>query len=355
MLKRKAQASFLSGLMEYTDSDLEDYANDDRPQDSPDSAIENKPPARKRVATNVRVPASQPVKSKASGRRISGGSAVAGKTNSKKGNARSRAILRENANNMEGSAAEQDDTSGGEQDETGILVEEEFGSPDQHYKQSRTKQRSNVKPTKQSEDLRPTQRIAQKQSSRTRAAVEPIDEEAEEETMMPYVPTSAMKAQSMSRMTVTSSATKRQGARPRDQPAHTELQPVRSQRRHVYAEPAVEERETTPSIFEDPNTGILYSANPISNTMTRRQAPAVRRRAGSASDTERIGGDITLRRRLGEMTKKYESLDARYRDLREIGIKEAEANMDRLKQSMEHQSSGKSYEREAKICTTLLI
>ncbi|KAF4632489.1 hypothetical protein G7Y89_g5640 [Cudoniella acicularis] len=51
-----------------------------------------------------------------------------------------------------------------------------------------------------------------------------------------------------------------------------------------------------------------------------------RRRAGSASDTER--SDPALRRKLGEMSKKYENLHIKYQDLREIGIKEAERNFE---------------------------
>ncbi|KAH8659059.1 chromosome segregation protein Csm1/Pcs1-domain-containing protein [Tricladium varicosporioides] len=58
-----------------------------------------------------------------------------------------------------------------------------------------------------------------------------------------------------------------------------------------------------------------------------------RRRAGSASDTER--SDPALRRKLGEMTKKYETLHIKYQDLKEIGIKESDKNFDRLKKQSE--------------------
>ncbi|KAK2626384.1 hypothetical protein QTJ16_004646 [Diplocarpon rosae] len=60
-----------------------------------------------------------------------------------------------------------------------------------------------------------------------------------------------------------------------------------------------------------------------------RQPSTQRRRAGSASDTER--SDPTLRRKLGEMTKKYETLNLKYQDLRQIGIKEAAMNFDALR------------------------
>ncbi|KAI8630586.1 hypothetical protein F5Y19DRAFT_51264 [Xylariaceae sp. FL1651] len=60
------------------------------------------------------------------------------------------------------------------------------------------------------------------------------------------------------------------------------------------------------------------------------------RRPVSASDSELH--DPSLRRRIGELTRKYESLEAKYRDLREIGVKEAERNFDRLKKQGEERA-----------------
>ncbi|KAI9704868.1 MAG: hypothetical protein M1836_006648 [Candelina mexicana] len=59
------------------------------------------------------------------------------------------------------------------------------------------------------------------------------------------------------------------------------------------------------------------------------------KRAGSASDTERVGTDPALRRKLGDMTKRFESLDLKYHNLREAGVKEAEANYEKLKRQTE--------------------
>ncbi|KAK6579823.1 hypothetical protein PZA11_007531 [Diplocarpon coronariae] len=61
----------------------------------------------------------------------------------------------------------------------------------------------------------------------------------------------------------------------------------------------------------------------------QRQSSTQRRGAGCASDTERA--DPALRRKLGEMTKKYETLNLKYQDLRQIGIKEADINFDNLR------------------------
>jgi hypothetical protein len=63
------------------------------------------------------------------------------------------------------------------------------------------------------------------------------------------------------------------------------------------------------------------------------QTDAFRRRAGSASDTER--GDPNLRRKLGDITRKYENIDLKYRNLREVGLSEANANMDKLRKQSE--------------------
>ncbi|KAJ9154865.1 Monopolin complex subunit pcs1 [Pleurostoma richardsiae] len=51
-----------------------------------------------------------------------------------------------------------------------------------------------------------------------------------------------------------------------------------------------------------------------------------------------IESDVSLRRRLGEMSKKYDSLELKYRDLREIAVKEAEMNFDRLKKQGEEKT-----------------
>ncbi|KAK7927943.1 chromosome segregation protein [Apiospora marii] len=60
------------------------------------------------------------------------------------------------------------------------------------------------------------------------------------------------------------------------------------------------------------------------------------RRPMAASDSELH--DPMLRRRLGDLTRKYDSLEAKYRDLRELGIKEAERNYDKLKKQGEERA-----------------
>lgn len=50
--------------------------------------------------------------------------------------------------------------------------------------------------------------------------------------------------------------------------------------------------------------------------------------------------DPATRRKLGEMTRKFEDLEMKFKNLREIGIKEAEANFDKLRSQSEAKSKG---------------
>ncbi|KAI4142326.1 MAG: hypothetical protein LQ341_003247 [Variospora aurantia] len=89
-----------------------------------------------------------------------------------------------------------------------------------------------------------------------------------------------------------------------------------------------EEEEVPQSVFRQ-----------TKNARSRQLQPQLaRKRAGSASDTEQRAGDPALRRKLGEMTKKFENLDMKYKALRDVGIKEAEANFESLKLSSEGKS-----------------
>ncbi|KAI0433491.1 chromosome segregation protein Csm1/Pcs1-domain-containing protein [Xylaria sp. FL1042] len=88
----------------------------------------------------------------------------------------------------------------------------------------------------------------------------------------------------------------------------------------------IEELPTYPrqgmSSAQRPQSRLLFSAS---------------RRPVSASDSEL--NDPTLRRRIGELTRKHEALEAKYRDLREIGVQEAERNFDRLKKQSEERAN----------------
>ena len=62
------------------------------------------------------------------------------------------------------------------------------------------------------------------------------------------------------------------------------------------------------------------------------------RRAGSTSSNEGRNPDPTLRRKLGEITKKFDAMEVRYRKLHDVGLIEAKANFDKLKASSEEKT-----------------
>ncbi|KAI9677725.1 MAG: hypothetical protein M1829_002497 [Trizodia sp. TS-e1964] len=71
----------------------------------------------------------------------------------------------------------------------------------------------------------------------------------------------------------------------------------------------------------------------------RTRQPLPLKAAATISDSERTTGDAASRRKLGDMTKKLETLEVRFRNLREVGIQEAEANFQSLKKQIEDQTS----------------
>lgn len=72
----------------------------------------------------------------------------------------------------------------------------------------------------------------------------------------------------------------------------------------------------------------------------QRQPSVTRKRAGSASDTEK-SADPALRRKLGDMTKKFENISVRYDQLRDVGLGEAENNFDSLKAQSNERLKGR--------------
>jgi len=64
--------------------------------------------------------------------------------------------------------------------------------------------------------------------------------------------------------------------------------------------------------------------------------------AGMAGAAGSDHGESALRRRLSELAKKYEALEASYHNLREIGIEEAERNFDKLRKQGDEKTKGMS-------------
>lgn len=66
------------------------------------------------------------------------------------------------------------------------------------------------------------------------------------------------------------------------------------------------------------------------------------------------GGDPSVNRRLLEMTKKYEALDVRYRDLKNLAVTEAEKTFDRLKKTSEEKTQCKFSKGDSTLADHLL-
>lgn len=141
-----------------------------------------------------------------------------------------------------------------------------------------------------------------------------------------------------------------------DEPENATKKPAVGRRRaeteenHVVPEseksiPGVEEtillEEQSASTQPKPVSPLKSRAN---GHATPRNVPDTNRSRGpgSASDTEKMG-EAELRRRLDDMTKKYESLEAKFRDLREIGIVEANANLEKMRKQCEATAAGMMY------------
>lgn len=89
-----------------------------------------------------------------------------------------------------------------------------------------------------------------------------------------------------------------------------------------------------------------YSRSAVSSAQPLRyyNAPfGTSRHQVAGSDSEL--NDPSLRRRIGDLTRKCENLEAKYRNLHEIGIKEAERNYDRLKKQGEERAESRSCSR----------
>lgn len=65
-----------------------------------------------------------------------------------------------------------------------------------------------------------------------------------------------------------------------------------------------------------------------------------KRTPGITSDNENAISEPDLRRKLGDMTRRYETLEGRFRTLREIGIVEASANVEKVRKQCEATAAG---------------
>ncbi len=315
MPKAKPIAS-LSGLI---DTDMEDdtvnMEADAFP--TPDSNQENAGPAKKRGGRG-KATAKKFTKVKPTSRRVSSESAARKKVGPKKA-ATKRAPLKEHSNIQQAEDTEEVD---------------EFEAPDHED----TNMDELVEP-KQAAKRKPLEKKAGRPAkSKPLPQVTAIEKDGEFE----YTPTAVRQTKGIAKSSTSKStkpnATKRQpSVEPRWQEKiipETQI-PMGTDPSEIPQEDEEDEDAIPQSVFRRTNNA--------RNTTHQRQPLVARRRAGSASDTERGGGDPATRRKLGEMTKKFENLELKYKNLRETAIKEADANFAKYKAQSQAKAKGENF------------
>ncbi|KAI9678220.1 MAG: hypothetical protein M1817_006165 [Caeruleum heppii] len=339
-MSRVKNALSLSSLLS-VDSDEDGQMTDENAMPTPDSAIENAPP--KKARGRAKANPVKPVKGKgASTRRISGGSTLdpAKSKPTAKAAASKRAALREQTNEQQPSDTEEveefDDF-----EESIIQRGATEGSGDEL---GATKITLDV-PRKKGRQAKETPKVKAERPAAGRgkkAAAPPAPVEEVVTDTVRQVKHAAKAGNSRVHKPAVSSR-----ARPT---ARTNTQEQELPDTH-YAPPEADQTEMDIDDIdvEEPTPPPVArpSSRARSASKTRHAPPsATRRRGGSASDTERgagAGSDPAVRRKLGEMTKKFENLDLKYRNLRDVGVKEAEANFDRIKKQADdrHEAANK--------------
>lgn len=307
------KAKAIASLSRMIDSDKEELSDVDM-MPTPDSNQENAGPTKKApgrpkaAATNGR-------KTKPASRRLSGGSKP--KAAAKKKAPAKRAPLKEQTNEEQPEEIEEVDDF---RDEIDVFVtKSEAPAPEEADELVEPKKQPAKRGRAASKAKQPFKKNPMEQ-------VKIMEKDGEFE----YTPTAAKQSKPASKKTA---AGKRQtSAEPKPfEKVIPETQPLPMETESSGLQEA-EEEEIPQSVYRQSNHARANSKQP--------QPQVARRRAGSASDTERAGNDPALRRKLGEMTKKFENLDLKYRNLREVGIKEAEANFEKLKTQSEERTKG---------------
>ena len=311
------------------DSDMENVNEEESDVDmmpTPESYQENaEPEPVKKLRGRPKAAASKVTKPKASTRRTSAGSIAPKKRAvAKKRATNKRAPLKEQANEEQaGETPEVDEFAREAQDESEAASCDELDVPLQSKKAPTKRGKTAVKAKKPADDEVLKQVIA-------------IENDGEFE----YTPTTTRQTKLATEATVVSKKPvggkhQASGEPGQSEKVIPETQPL----------PMELDQSTAPEDdegVEDPVPQPVYKQAGNARASSRqRQPPVVRRRAGSASDMEKGASEPATRRKLGEMTKKFENLELKYRNLREIGIKEADSNFEKLKRQSEERTKGR--------------
>ena len=314
MPKAKAVAS-LSGLV---DTHMEEDTLNMDAFPTPDSNQENVGSGRKK-GRPAKVTAKKVTKSKTVGRRASGDSIPPKKAAPKKKTVAKRAPLREKTSAQHAEDTEEVDEFAGEGNQDSAM--DELVTTKQPAKRKAPATKAGKKPGKQSK----------------KAPMEQIKVVEEEPAQQPK----AVEKDGEFEYTPTATRQKKRPGRPAAQKSKANMgQTAEEPRQQEKIIPEtqvamdVDQSESPEEDEEDEEAlpqSVFRRTNNAREKTHQRQPLVSRKRASSASDNERGGSDPATRRKLGEMTTKFEKLDMKYRSLREEGIKEANANFEKYK------------------------
>jgi hypothetical protein len=287
---------------------------------TPESNTENKAPARKSrgkaAQSKATAPATKaPAKGKPVARRVSGGSVLS----VKKGTA--AVAKKAPAKAGRKALAERNDINGSDTEEVDDFDEDHVAAPVKTAKRGRP-----AKTPKAQDDSIVEVPAPAKKGRKPAAAKE-------------SVPKKEAKATARAKTTKRAPDTDHEAKTiPETQP-EPELDPMD-------IEESIEIEEVLESIPPPPRP----SARRVQAEPSRaRQTSAGTRRAGSASDSER---DPVLRRKLGDLTRKFESLTARYEILKEAATSTKESNFEQLKKRTEVTAKGTPTTNLTDLCRT---
>ena len=339
-MERMPTTKSMSSLAGLIDSDLEDdILHDSIEMPSPDSNQENVEktarivaPAASKGVSKPKASAAKLRKVKPASRRLSGGAGVTKAKSATTTKPRGRrAPLKEQANQEHNSDTEEvDEFQAAEapvlKDKTNVPAQEKTVA-DKPKKQPVKRGR---KPTAEKPQLEMASAAATKNTSKATPAVQ-VDGEFE------YTPTTSKTLKAKPKP-------KRGAGRPtaRNKETTTEPETLHEEIPETQADPMdLDPTTTTNQAAEDEDefpTSVYKRVNHARSYSKTRQPSVARIRANSnTSDSERTS-NVDLRRKLGETTKKLESLELKYRNLRDVGIKEAEANFEKLRKTSEHRA-----------------
>ena len=304
-----------------TDSDMDDELDSAEPnqQISPDSNQENKIAPGKKGRPRGKAASARFTKTKAPGRRISGG-AMVGKRKAapKKRAVGKRAPLKEQTNVQRDNDTEDVDNLNAQPTEEADPIEDA----------SMDEQPPAIVPP---ERKKPATRGKKATAKEPKPQPKAIEKDGEFE----YTPIRTVDNGLFSKVTANKDAPIARGTTKAREIAETQPEPMDID---LPRDSDVDEDAIPQSFYRQTSN--------LRATSKTRQPPVNRKRAGSASDTEGRNNDPALRRKIGDMTKKVESLEMRYNNLREVGVKEAEANFERLKVHSENNAKGKHDDHE---------